>query len=567
MVKNLTFTRNVLKDKDDKPITWRGSKIIQIKPHFKKTINRNDMIKSIDKINNDLKTKKFNGSMLVSIHDPNTGKWASGDFTKIITQKPSIPQTFIDSSGKVEDVDDEYEEPDKYDDFRIYITENDIAYNDEDDEPEVLEPQIMASEKINKSLGKLIGGSLDNEKAYFTKGISNDESKIITWDYVKKSKKLLMDYVKDDVLYMNRPSNELYDIISRPKTSGYLVVQRIDEPHDKRSLIDYHFDYLKIAEELKIETCGNINLYKTGSIKKTALNFFYEQNKDKLKGEPIGSKEAKFINYASIGALINYQQYKGNCYGYDVHSFYPSIVYNKSFRIPIKCGTFKKINITTPITCNFTYGIYRCTVEGNINKFLFRSNKNNYYTSYDLNRAIKLGYTVKYVINDEDNALIYGKNDYVNSNDMFKDYIDFLYMFKEKGIKGAKLLLNILLGALCASNTFQINNEHGDINNDREVLSIFPDGDKTIFKISKSYQMFQTTYARMKPFLYAKGRELIGMFYENQIEDVVKVNTDGFMLKNPLVNIKLGDKMGQLGTDDKYTGNFNIINNQNIMRF
>lgn len=33
---------------------------------------------------------------------------------------------------------------------------------------------------------------------------------------------------------------------------------------------------------------------------------------------------------------------------------------------------------------------------------------------------------------------------------------------------------------------------------------------------------------------------------------------DGFMLKNPIVNIKLGDKMGQLGTDDKYTGNFNV---------
>ncbi len=79
--------------------------------------------------------------------------------------------------------------------------------------------------------------------------------------------------------------------------------------------------------------------------------------------------------------------------------------------------------------------------------------------------------------------------------------------------------------------------------------------------------MFQTTYARMKPFLYAKGRELIGMFYENQIGDVVKVNTDGFMLKNPLVNIKLGDKMGQLGIDNKYTGNFNIINNKNIVRF
>ena len=196
MVKNLTFTRNVLKDKDDKPITWRGSKIIQIKPHFKKTINRNDMIKSIDKINHDLKSKNFNGSMLVSIHDPNTGKWASGDFTKIITQKPSIPQTFIDSSGKVEDVDDEYEDPDKYDDFRIYITEDDIAYNEpeDDNEPEELNhnepintPKLTASQKINKALGKLIGGSIDNEKAYFTKGISNDESKIITWDYVKRN--------------------------------------------------------------------------------------------------------------------------------------------------------------------------------------------------------------------------------------------------------------------------------------------------------------------------------------------------------------------------------------------
>jgi hypothetical protein len=304
-------------------------------------------------------------------------------------------------------------------------------------------------------------------------------------------------------------------------------------------------------------------MFKTGSIKKTALNFFYEQTKDKFQGEPIGTKEAKFINYASVGALIHCTPYEGICYGYDVHSFYPSIVYNKSFRIPIKCGTFKKHTIITPVT-NFTYGIHRCTVEGNINKYLFRINKNNYYTSYDLNRAVKLGYTVKYVIDDEDNALIYGQNDYVNSHDMFKDYIDFLYMFKSKGLKGAKLLLNILLGALCASNTFQINNEHGDINDDKEVLSIFPDDDKTVFKISRNYQMFQTTYARMKPFLYAKGRELIGMFFENQIEDIVRINTDGLIMKKPLIRVKLGDKMGELGQDDKYTGLFKITNQKAV---
>ena len=110
MVKKITFTRNILKDKKGESIKWRTSKIIQIKPKFKGTIKREDMIKSIDKINEDLKSKDFKGSMLISIHDPNTGKKASRDLTSILSQKPSVSRVFIDSSGKVEDVENVYED-------------------------------------------------------------------------------------------------------------------------------------------------------------------------------------------------------------------------------------------------------------------------------------------------------------------------------------------------------------------------------------------------------------------------------------------------------------------------
>jgi len=577
--KTITYSRSVLKTPQGKSASWKGSKVIQFKPQFKGNVSRKRLIEEVEHLYDNLLQKGLEGSLLIIIQDPNTGKWASGDFTSMKKkEKPSIPSIQIDSSGRVEDVEDMYEDPNKYQDFRIYLTEKDITGHHHDDFVEVDDDKQDDKDESKKDK-PLRGGSLC-EKAFFTKGIADDEASIITFEYMKyidgkktRISKKNVNYIKDGNLYENQPYDDLYKIRSKPKSSGYLVVQRIKEPADKRSLMDYHNDFLQMADDLKEATCGNINLYKTGSIKKTALNLFYNLNQEnkKIEPEPISAKEAHWIESATCGALTHYIDYEGECYGYDVHSFYPSIVSYRSFRIPIKCGTFKKHTFEGPLKSDITYGIYRCTIEGDINPFLFRINKKNFYTSYDIAKAIRLGYTVKYIIDDKDNALVYQKGTYVEGPELFKEFMDFLYQFKKDGVKGIKLLMNMLIGALYESNIFKLTSEHGDIGANRDILKVYPIIDEngneiTVCTVVKTDSRYETSYARIKPFVYSKGRDLVARLYNHQIEDVVRVHTDGFILKAPLTQIKnrkLDDEgLGKLGVDNKYTGKFRISKNK-----
>ena len=563
----MKYSREVLKTTDDKNVLWRGSKVIQIKPNIRKSITRKKLLKEMDVMEKKLKEKDFQGAIMISVQDPETGKWYSGDFTSIKKKEPiSVPYAYIDSSGKfIQGEANVSGDAEKYSDFRIYLLEKDVRNKrNNDDQFEEVEEEQNPNEPKQKPLK---GGSiqedeykqsLENDKDYFTKGISKQDAKLIIYEV---NKDWTINYFKDDTLYINKSFDELKPIKSKPRSSGYLVLKREYEKGDTRPLQEYYNDYIAMAQEIKGSTNGEINMFQTGDIKKTALNLFYRFIKDKnVVCEPITAEEAKWINNASTGALIMATPFEGQCYGYDVHSYYPSIVYEKSFFIPIKQGTFTTLTYDKPLTSNCQFGIYRCTITGNINKFLFRQNPKNYYTSIDINRAIKLGYEVKYIIDNEPNALVYKKDHYIKGYDIFSDYIDFVFELKKSSVSGAKLLLNILLGALVKSKSFEVDISKDGIQDNSIIQAMHPNHNDTgvEVKMTKEYKQFECNFARLKPFLYAKGREKTGRLYEHQIDDVVRVNCDGFIMKSPLTKTKLGNHLGELGEDKKYTCRLNV---------
>jgi len=61
------------------------------------------------------------------------------------------------------------------------------------------------------------------------------------------------------------------------------------------------------------------------------------------------------------------------------------------------------------------------------------------------------GLKIELICDGKPNFLYYSKDCLVSSALLFKKYVDNLYPLKLRKVKGAKLLLNILWGALCES--------------------------------------------------------------------------------------------------------------------
>jgi hypothetical protein len=288
--------------------------------------------------------------------------------------------------------------------------------------------------------------------------------------------------------------------------------------------------------------------------------------KQQIECETIVGTEEKWVSSATTGSLqYATRGFEGEAIGYDVNSFYASIL-NSNFRIPIKKGTYETVLFAGMLKSTATYGIYRCTINGEINPYLFRLNSSNIYTSIDVNRAIKLGYEVRYVIDGNPNRLLYKKGDFIEAKEIFGEYIEYFYDLKKQGIKEAKIFLTCLWGWLTSKDSMTLSNDGSyDLDDTKDIIAIAPlEDDKVRITVHKINKMYKNALARFAPFLLARSRELIGLIYEDQIDDVVRVHTDGFIMKTNLKDANIGVNIGQLKLEDKYWRKLHIINTNNI---
>ena len=529
-----------------KAIEIQRQSVRQLRPAktSKNGYSRAKVTKEVTKIVEDLKEKGFSGQIMISLNYGGN-QWYSGKFTDIQTQNPDI--FHLDNYGN-----ENLEDPEHYQDFRIYVTKN-KAHSKK--EPK-LKGGSMPEDKIEQE-------DVQPEKEIFQPhGYSLNESKIII---CKRTSNGQCNYFKDDEFFEGKDYDYVNEIDRKPRSSGYLVIKVRDE--DNRSLKEIYDEFIETANELKEKTNGKVNLFKTGSITNSSKYHFKNFMKQDIECDTIVGNEAKWISNATTGSLqYATRGYEGEAIGYDVNSFYASIL-NSNFRIPIKKGTFERMTYDGIFKSHVTYGIYRCTIEGEITPFLFRLNPTNIYTSIDINRAIKLGYEVKYIIDDQPNRILYKKDDFIEAKEIFGEYIEYFYNLKCKGVKGSKLFLTCLWGWLTAKEPMTLSNTGSyDIDDSKEITGIFPlnEDDKVRIIVNKANKMYKHAFARFAPFLLARARELIGLIYEDQIEDVVRVSTDGFILQNELKDANLGDQLGQLKIEKKYC-NYIKITHQNLI--
>jgi hypothetical protein len=207
--------------------------------------------------------------------------------------------------------------------------------------------------------------------------------------------------------------------------------------------------YTKIADELKEKTNGEINLYKTGSILKTAQKLLDERTKH-ITPEDIIIDEAQVIQGATKGATIFYTPYKGEGYKSDIKSMFPFIM-SSSIIVPVKRGIFKKMTtydfeeIKTKLNGRVAYGIYKIKIypseDEKINRW-FRFSKTDEYTSIDINHASLLGLRMELNTDEDLNVLLYPVSHCIKGDKIFKSYVDYLFKLKDENISSSKLLLN-----------------------------------------------------------------------------------------------------------------------------
>lgn len=360
--------------------------------------------------------------------------------------------------------------------------------------------------------------------------------------------------------------DEIREIRMKPLTADSVIVYGYSGMHDIEA--EYK-KYIEDVEEIKKASKGRINFYKTGTIKNTALHLFEDVNIGSNKPDPVSYLESKFINGCYNFGLLQCEPYKGTVHCYDERSFYSSIL-KSQIQLPYKAGNFKKITQKDFDEFKFLpYGIYHCKIEGS-HKLLNKS-KENKYTSTTLSHAIeKLKLKVKMIIDDGPNLLEYPPETRIQSSVLFKQYVEYLYPLKQKGVKLAKILLNIIWGALSE----QKHREYVlDLEDEEQVITLDDEEMETGFRMmSDRYmkvetvnvnQVFLTGYARIKPFLTSKGRVCIANAIEPYADKIVRIHTDG-VIANEKLDLNIGTEIGEFAYEGCYEAIIKSVNSVRI---
>ncbi len=431
-------------------------------------------------------------------------------------------------------------------------------------------------EQIEKKIGK-VGLNITGDYEYQSKINSNLQIHLKILDnhilinhkhnqkvsYVSYKERTLLMYDSRNGIAFNgteqiEMTDELLNDIYDFKTD-YIIVPKTNK---KQTFEQEYKEYIEMAEEMKAYTENKphkINLYKTGTIKRTALLLLDELTKH-ITPEQIQEDEADWIQHSVRGALIFNEKYKGIAHKIDVKSMYPFIMSNNNSLVPVKRGIFDtKTNEELHNLKFFPYGIYRAVItpsgDDKIDR-LFRFNTQNKYPSDSLNDAKKLGFDIEFISDDKPNCLFYPRSHCLTGHQVFAEFDKFLFEMKESKIKGSKLLINILSGAIGEISdkliTVDQSDDAPDIYLDPKYKivdrKISTDGQSTLYYVVSKDRFFKCGFARFKPFMLSKARSLMVKYIHPNNENIVKVNTDSIISTVPL-DIKLGEKMGQFALE------------------
>jgi hypothetical protein len=426
-------------------------------------------------------------------------------------------------------------------------------------------PRIETKLKVNLFLQNSHFSIEPSSKKPAVKGVSWQDRKPITYHYNKDTYDYTLydgekEYTETEakVWQMNR-------------VSGASVLIKVAKK--EKLQLEYN-TFIDQADKLKVESKGLINMYKSGTIKATALQLFSDFTKAVEQPDSIKGIEGEWILDCYRGGLLDATPYEGKAYKYDVSSMYPYIMNNMRFAYKegeLKLLTQEEMSKWIDKKTGkqyFKYGMYRAVISGDIKKPVFRANVLNRFTHIDMDTAFKEGYTIALIEDGGCNFIYYPESSRISGKELFKKYFEVLYPIKAKHVKEipalnysyAKSLMNILWGALAEKRIYQ--KIYTGMYDDKEVRplgvnekitnTVFLGNGKKMHETEKLDDFFLSGFARIAPFLTAKGRQMMcNIIRDNcEPEDVKRIHTDGIITSVALKGLfpnKKEAKLGELG--------------------
>ena len=416
--------------------------------------------------------------------------------------------------------------------------------------------------------------------------IEYNNDKYIKQIFLVYKDKKLYDSTRNRKTYKYSNSEEraiiLYDTITQKAYNGesYIEWNEDDEYFYKSNpLLSFEEEYeyvIKMCDNLKKESNGVINLYKSLSLYNASIQLFNDTTKN-INADKIDYEEALWIQKASSGGFkFMDSKIQNPVIGYkcDVISQYPSILESKNFICPIKKGEY---SIMTDENFNdliskkiIPIGIYRVVINSiNRNDDLynrqFRFRESNYYSYVDVKTAIKLKFKLKLIQDGQANCLLYPRKTHcITGFELMKQFNNIIYPLKQKKIEGAKVILNLISGIFLQKNKRKrtvINNDdfeyvEDDIAELKTVPSKYNEYSTINYFVLKD-DFYKSNFARVYPFLTATARSNMTDILIKYNSEILKVNTDGIISKTKL-DLKYGCEIGEMKFEGSYL--MNIIN-------
>ncbi len=359
------------------------------------------------------------------------------------------------------------------------------------------------------------------------------------------------------------------DMMSNPIKYGAILVSKSDY-NEGDTMEEAYKRVIRLYYRAKLYTKGLINLRQTGTVKKTALKFFFDTmnrreheylNKgDKIVPETISTEEALIIKCATTNAMTWANEYQGKAYKYDVNSFYPSILSSKYFVVPVGAPIKRKLSQKEFDEVKYySIGLYHVKITHTTEqqKKLFQINKSHWYTHYEVAFARELNMNMSIIESGETNYLQYERSKCKLGSEVFGRYVGVLYNTLKKNHDDelkrlGKMLLARLWGSLYEKEKITVSQEENPSFDDRIILScvMLPNG-KTRVEFAKKEKLFKYDWARVAPFLLGKGKVEIAKRFMKYADNILRVHTDGFMSNEPLP-FKLDKELGGLKLEKEY---------------
>lgn len=245
-----------------------------------------------------------------------------------------------------------------------------------------------------------------------------------------------------------------------------------------------------------------------------------------------------------------------DCFGYDFKRYYPTILNSKTMKIPTKQGIEKKY---TSLSSKLKYGIYNVKISCDNDEFnkMFSYSKFHHYTHFSLqfarDNALKYDISIELNMDEEFNALVYPKECLVSLNKIFCHWFGSLDYLKER-FSDNKLIKHLFSSAWGEISKFnkvyktikEIEKENIIFMDGKDFLNGEPITNETHLFIEREFYdsgdifilipLNENPYRsnmRIKPFITAYGRNITASIMARDIDNVVRVHTDGVCFSKP----------------------------------